>query len=176
MQTTQQKTRATHSHLNSTPQSKLLKIEREFKAPVDRLFDAFTTAEAIKVWWWPKNLYADRVDYDFREGGLYLINMKGLDKGGGGMVGQFEEIIENKRIVMSDRFADENGKPISAEEAKVEGVWPELIYITLEFSSNGENASQLNLSQQGVPNEMQKDCIQGWNESFDKLKKYLETT
>jgi hypothetical protein len=33
---------------------------------------------------------------------------------GGGMTGQFEELTENERIVMSDQFADENGRAISA--------------------------------------------------------------
>lgn len=155
-----------NAHLNSTPQSKLLEIKRKFNFPVERLFEAFATSEAIKVWWWPTGLHADHVDYDFSEGGHYFINMKGFDKGGGGMVGEFKEIVKNKRIVMSDRFADANGKLVSAKEAKMEGVWP----------ANGENASQLKLSQQGVPNEMQKDCIQGWNQSFDKLQRYLEIT
>lgn len=166
----------TSSHKNSTTQSQLLVIEREFNVPVEKLFDAFTNAEALKIWWWPKGLYADSIHINFREGGKYFINMKGFEKGGGGMTGQFEEIIENQRIVMTDQFADENGFPISAQEAQMEGVWPELIYITFDFEGLDEHKSRFTLSQEGIPNEMQKDCTQGWSESFDKLEKYLKVS
>jgi uncharacterized protein YndB with AHSA1/START domain len=162
------------SHKSSTTGSRLLQITREFKVPVETLFKAFTTAEAIKAWWWPKGLYADKVEYDFQEGGDYFINMKGYDQGGGGMAGHFENIIENKRIVMSDQFADEDGNVISAKEAKMPGTWPEWIFITLDFESLGDNSSRLNLSQEGIPNELQEECLQGWNESFDKLETYFE--
>lgn len=179
MQTTQDKNRQSGAHKNSTPQSRLLEIDREFDVPVSRLFEAFKTSEALKIWWWPKELYADRVDYDFREGGKYVINMKGNvpdEHQSGGMTGRIEEIAENKRIVMTDSFADENGRAISAKEANMPGDWPEMIYITFDFESVGEERSRLHLSQEGIPNEMQKDCMQGWNESFDKLENYLAGT
>lgn len=173
MQPTQEKTSQKQPHRNSTPQSNLIEMEREFNVPVNQLFKAFKTPDAIKSWWWPKGLYTDRVDLDFRKNGKYFINMKGYDQGGGGTTGEFEEIIENKLIVMSDQFADENGKAISAREAKMPGEWPQVLYATFEFEAINENTSRLRLSQEGVPNEMQKDCIQGWSEMFDKLENYL---
>jgi uncharacterized protein YndB with AHSA1/START domain len=174
MQTVQEKENTNTIHMNSTEQAKLLVIEREFNVPVNQLFDAFTNPKALKSWWWPQNLYSDHIEMDFREGGKFFINMKGFDEGGGGMVGSFEEIINNKRIVMSDQFADANGRAISSAEAKMPGIWPELIYITIDFDAIDENKSRFKLSQEGIPNELQKDCIQGWSESFDKLENYLK--
>ncbi len=175
MQISQEKQRQSPQHKLSSPQSKLLEIEREFRVPVDQLFEAFTNAEAIKSWWWPKGLHSDHTEIDFHEGGKYFINMKGYDQGGGGgMTGQFEEIVKNERIVMTDQFANEQGRPISAKEAKMPGEWPDMIYITIDFESLGDNKSRFKLYQQGIPNEMQKDCVQGWSESFDKLENYLE--
>ena len=161
------------SHKESTPESKLLVIEKKFNVPVSRLFETFTHSESLKAWWWPAGLYADVVKIDFREGGRYFINMKGYERGGGGMTGQYEEIIQNKRIVMTDQFADENGRAITAQQAEMPGAWPELVYITFEFESLTEKSSRFKLSQQGIPNDLQKDCYQGWSESFDKLDKYL---
>lgn len=160
---------------NTNPQAKLLEIERKFDVPVETLFKSFTSPEALKIWWWPKGMYADRIDYDFREGGEYFINMKGFDGGGGGMTGHFEEIVPNERIVMTDQFADENGRAISAAEANMPGIWTDLIYITFEFESLGDNSSCFHLSQNGIPNELQEECIQGWQESFNKLEKYLSS-
>ncbi len=167
MQTAQEN--KTQNYKQSTPNSKLLVIEREFDVPVEQLFAAFTTSGALMEWWWPEDLYADRIDMEFEEGGTYFINMKGGDQGGGGMTGEFEEIVENERIVMTDCFADEDGNAISAKEANM----PEKAYITFEFESVDDETSSFILSQQGIPNELQKDCIQGWNQSFDKLENYL---
>jgi uncharacterized protein YndB with AHSA1/START domain len=99
--------------------------------------------------------------------------MKGYAQGGGGMTGRFEEIIPDQRIVMTDQFSDAKGNPISAQEAKMQGVWPEKLFITLEFHSVDEDRSGFTLSQEGIPNEMYKDCVKGWSESFDKLEAYL---
>jgi uncharacterized protein YndB with AHSA1/START domain len=178
METSRDKETRLSAHEGSTPQTPLLRIEREFNAPVNQLFDAFTTSEALKAWWWPKGLYSDRIEIDFREGGRYFINMKGLERGaqgGGGMTGQFEQIAQNKRIAMTDEFADEDGNAISAEEAKMPGAWPEQIRIAFDFDSVDRNRSRFTLSQQGIPAELQKDCIQGWSESFDKLENYLHS-
>lgn len=174
MQSPQTKSTPSTHYKGSSPDSKLLEIVRNFDVPVEDLFKAFTTAEAVKVWWWPKDLYTDHVEIKFAEGGKYFFNMKGYEQGGGGMTGSFEEIIPNKRIVMTDHFADDKGNAISAKEAKMPGTWPEVIYITFDFASLGANASRFKLSQQGIPNELQKDCVQGWSQSFDKLEKYLE--
>ncbi len=176
MQTKQEKTDWAPTVAGSTPQPRVLEIRREFQVPVAHLFKAFTTAEALKAWWWPNGLHADRIDLDFREGGRYFISMKGQVQGkdaSGGMTGEFEEIVENERIVMTDSFADENGRAISAEEAGMSGQWPEQISITFEFEAAGKEASRFRLAQQGIPDEMQEDCVQGWSESFDKLEKYL---
>jgi uncharacterized protein YndB with AHSA1/START domain len=157
---------------DSHSQSKPVAIQRNFRAPVEHLFSAFKTSDAIKAWWWPKDLYADRVDMEFKEGGHYFINMKGEKSGGKGMAGEFEEIIENRRIVMSDHFADEQGKVLTAAEANMPG-WPETLMITLDFSATGRNSSQLSLTQEGIPAKMREDCVQGWSQMFDKLETHL---
>ncbi|MDG0816493.1 SRPBCC family protein [Bdellovibrio svalbardensis] len=174
MQTSTEKSTHSTVHKNSTSQSPLIEMEHSFNVPVDQLFKAFKTSDALKAWWWPKGLYADRVDIDFRKGGKYFINMKGSNQGGGdGMTGLFEEIIENERIVLTDQFADKNGRAISAQEAQMPGDWPELGYITFEFDSVDEKKSRILFTQEGIPAEMKKDCIQGWTEMFDKLEAYL---
>lgn len=175
MQPSQQRPQQTSPHRNSTPQSKLLTMERKFNVPVDQLYYAFTTPESLKEWWWPQGLYADKVEVDLREGGRLFINMKGNPNlGGGGMTGTFEEIETNKRIVITDNFANDKGQPITAKEANMPGEWPKQGFITFEFKALDDNTSRFNLYQEGVPNELQDDCIKGWTESFDKLDAYLK--
>ncbi|MGE3263070.1 MAG: SRPBCC domain-containing protein [Bacteriovoracia bacterium] len=176
MQVSQEKNGRPENHKNSTPAAPLLELEREFSVPVSRLFAAFKTPKEIKAWWWPNGLRTDLAELDFREGGRYFINMKGKvngTDGGGGMTGEFKEIIEDELIVMSDQFADENGRAISPQEAKMPGIWPEFVYITFDFTSLDENRSRVKLSQEGIPSELQKDCRQGWSEMFNKLENHL---
>jgi uncharacterized protein YndB with AHSA1/START domain len=175
MQTTNERENQSSLHMHSTPQAPLLEMERNFHVPVNQLFAAFSSTEALRSWWWPAGLFSDHIELDFKVGGEYFINMKGLeDAGGGGMTGHFEEIVENERIVMTDNFADENGVRISAAEAKMPGEWPEVGYITFEFAELDNGTSGFKLFQEGIPAEMHRDCIQGWSESFDKLRDYLE--
>ncbi|MGZ3690476.1 MAG: SRPBCC family protein [Pseudobdellovibrio sp.] len=151
-----------------------IEIRRQFAVSVKKLFQAFTSAEALKAWWWPKDLYADKVNLDFKIGGRYFINMQGSTKGGGaGMTGQFTEIIENRRIVMTDQFANEQGQAITAKEANMAGDWPATATIILEFDDLENDRSQLHLIQNGIPFDVQEDCVKGWEQSFDKLDKYL---
>lgn len=161
-------------HKESTPVSRLLVIDRQFEVPLETLFAAFSRGEALKEWWWPEGMYADHVEWDFRNGGRYFINMKGYEKGGNGMAGVIEEVVQNERIVMTDQFANEKGQPISGKEADMPGEWPERGYITFEFESRGDRSCGFKLSQEGVPNELQEECIQGWSQSFDKLERYLQ--
>jgi uncharacterized protein YndB with AHSA1/START domain len=172
MQSQQEKSTQASPRRDSRVDSKPVELKRTFSTSVELLFNAFKTSDAIKAWWWPKDLYTDRVDYEFTEGGHYFINMKGGKVGGGGMAGEFEEISENSRIVMSDHFADENGKEISPEEANMSD-WTEPVTITFDFRSNGAKSSELSLTQVGIPNKMHDDCLQGWSEMFDKLEKHL---
>ena len=172
--TTTSGNKSANQHKGSTPNSKLLTIPRRFNVPVEKLFEAFKTSDAIKAWWWPKDLYTDKVTWNFREGGDFFINMKWANKKGdeGGMGGSFVEIKPNELIVMTDYFADAQGNRITAAEAKQKGMWPETVYITFDFESRGET-SGFTMSQEGIPNELQAECTQGWSQSFDKLEKYL---
>ncbi|WP_413578158.1 SRPBCC family protein [Bdellovibrio sp. HCB290] len=176
MQTSQEKGRKRPIHNASTPQAPLLVIERQFDVPVSELFAAFADSDSLKEWWWPQQFFADEADIDFREGGRFFISMDGgTDTGNvGGMTGHYEEIIENVRIVMTDQFADKQGRPISPEEAGMPGDWSKMAFITFEFEKLGEKRSRFKLSHEGIPTKFQNDCIEGWMESFDKLEKYLK--
>lgn len=173
MQTNQEKKGQRSIQKRSMPQYQMLKVERQFDISVDQLFGAFKSERSLKMWWWPMGLFADSVDLDLRVGGRYYINMKGLNQMGGGMTGEFTEVIENERIVMTDHFADQNGRVVSAQAVNMPGVWPDVVYITFEFEKVDLTRSRLRLLQTGIPDEVQKDCVQGWNESFDKLENVL---
>lgn len=69
---------------------------------------------------------------------------------------------------MTDHFSDKYGNIITPEQAGMPGNWGKELLITLEFDEN-LGKTDLTLRHEGIPPDMQKDCIQGWQESFDKL-------
>ncbi|EKS39542.1 MAG TPA: glutathione S-transferase [Afipia sp.] len=54
-------------------------MEREFDAPPDVLFRAFTEAEALKTWYGPNGFTITVLAMDFRVGGLFRFTMHGPD-------------------------------------------------------------------------------------------------
>lgn len=76
-----------------------IRIER----PVDRVFQAWSTAKRLGAWFAPMAAQPPRVEMDFREGGSFRIEM---DLGPGGVhvtTGTFVRIVPNSRIQMTWR-------------------------------------------------------------------------
>src|SRR5215469_6412977 len=91
-------------------------ITREFNAPVEKVWAAWTEADHIKQWWGPADFTAPHIELDFRVGGKYLYAMHGpagteydIDMWN---TGTFQEIVPLKRIVYQDNFADERGNVV----------------------------------------------------------------
>jgi uncharacterized protein YndB with AHSA1/START domain len=56
-----------------------VKVKREFAAPIDKVWAAWTRAELLDQWWAPKPWQARTKVLDFREGGMWLYAMIGPD-------------------------------------------------------------------------------------------------
>ncbi|MCD6066962.1 MAG: Activator of Hsp90 ATPase 1 family protein [Bacteroidetes bacterium] len=88
---------------------KAINIIREFKAPVEEVWKAWTTSDALEQWWAPKPWKAQTEKMDFREGGCWLYCMVGPE-GEKSWVGfDYKNIDPNKRFTARDYFCDENG-------------------------------------------------------------------
>ena len=82
-----------------------LRLTRRFAAARERVFDAWTTPEALKRWWCPPGWRPERIEVDLRIGGAYSIAMSRV--GGGGTVtvrGQFVEVRPPERLVYTWRW------------------------------------------------------------------------
>lgn len=145
-------------------------IKRTFEIPVDTFWKAWTNAEILKKWWGPKNFTCPAYYIDFTIGGKYLAGMK--DKKDGRTIwstGNFIEIEPEQKLVMTDHFSDEKGKPVNAGEYGLPGKWPNYLVISLELKGD-DGKTEMTLKQGPMPVETADDCIIGWQESFDKLE------
>ena len=62
----------------TTPENELF-IAREFNAPREIVWKAWSDPEIIKKWWGPKTFSAPFIKNDFKIGGKYLYCMRGPD-------------------------------------------------------------------------------------------------
>ena len=88
-------------------------IKRDFNASLQRVWQAWTTAELLDRWWGPEPWRAETKAIDFREGGYWLYAMVGPE--GERHWGRLDyiEIKNEESFRAKDGFCDENGTPSS---------------------------------------------------------------
>ncbi len=83
-------------------------MERSFKAPAARVFDAWTTPEILKKWMGVVDRwYLDVCEIDLRVGGRYRYVWRSKDGGEMGMGGTFITIEPPHRLVTTDLFDED---------------------------------------------------------------------
>ncbi|MEO6611720.1 MAG: SRPBCC domain-containing protein [Chitinophagaceae bacterium] len=152
------------------PAGRQIVIERVFHLPLNKVWQAWTHPESFKRWWGPEDYTCPSSSMDFRTGGKYLHCMRSPGGEETWSTGIFKEIDPYKKLVFTDSFSDNKGNLIPASAMNMPGEWPLELLVIVHFRDQYPNTKIL-LQHEGIPSEMQPDCITGWNESFDKLEK-----
>src|SRR5437899_1385599 len=88
---------------------KQLTITREFAAPIELVWRAWTEPEMLDEWWAPKPWKTETVKMDFREGGTWLYYMKGPESEKHYCRADYTSITPLKNYQGLDAFCDEKG-------------------------------------------------------------------
>jgi uncharacterized protein YndB with AHSA1/START domain len=104
----------------STPSDREVLVERDFDAPRDLVFDAFTKPELVSRWLLGPDGWSMPVcEIDLRVGGAYRYVWRKDSTGAEmGMGGTFREVVRPERIVATERF-DEAWYPGEAVDTTV---------------------------------------------------------
>jgi uncharacterized protein YndB with AHSA1/START domain len=89
--------------------NKKIVVVREFDAPVDQVWKAWTESEFLDQWWAPKPWKAETKSMDFREGGIWLYCTAGPDGTRSWCRVDFKTIDPQNNFTARDCFCDENG-------------------------------------------------------------------
>lgn len=89
-------------------QNKKLRIRREFQAPLDLVWAAWTESELLDQWWAPKPYKAVTKSMNFTEGGRWHYCMEGPDGNKQWCLLDYEKIEPGKSFSGWDAFCDEN--------------------------------------------------------------------
>jgi uncharacterized protein YndB with AHSA1/START domain len=144
-------------------------VHRVFNLPARTVWRALTDADYVKKWWGPEGYTCPYSTMEARPGGKYLHCMRGTDGKEYWTTGIVKEFIPEKKLVVTDSFSDEKGNIKPASEYGMPGEWPRELLVTYELEE-ADGATKMHMVQEGVPPEMHDECVQGWNESFDKLE------
>lgn len=149
-------------------------ITRIFNAPPERVWQEWTNPDLYMCWWGPKDYYAPFAQFDLHVGGRYLSSMRGPDGKDVWSTGVYKEIIEPRRIVMSDSFADEKGNIVPATYYGMGNDFPDELEVEVTLEDIG-GQTRLTLEHCGLPTgAILEQAREGWNESLDKLSECLQ--
>ena len=136
-------------------------LHRVLKATPEKVYRAFTEANALAGWLPPYGFLCVVHEMAARVGGSYKMSFINFSTGNGhSFGGKFLEIKSNEFLKYTDKFDDPNlpGEMITS-------VWLTKVSVGTELKVVQENIPS------AIPLEM---CYLGWQESLEKLAKLVE--
>src|SRR5580765_4824815 len=88
----------------TTPSDREIKLVREFDAPRDLLFDAFSSCQHVQAWWGQAGSTMPVCELDFREGGKWRFVEREADGSEWAFRGEYREIARPERLVQTFEF------------------------------------------------------------------------
>jgi uncharacterized protein YndB with AHSA1/START domain len=141
--------------------SSTVSLHRVLKAPVSRVFRAFSTPEAKATWLPPFGYICQVQAFDFKVGGAYRMSFTNFtNQEKHSWTGTFTVITPNELLVYKDRFDDPN--------------LPGEMTVTVTFREVS-TGTELAIRQEGIPTAIPAElCYLGWQESLVKLAQLVE--
>ena len=141
--------------------SNKLKVHRIFSTNPEKVYKAFTDADAMASWMPPYGFVCKVLSMDLKVGGKYKMSFTNFTSGSSHTFGgEYLEIIPNQCLKYTDRFDDPN--------------LPGEIVTTIELRKV-ICGTELFATQEGIPEAIPiAMCYLGWQESLDKLKRLVE--
>ncbi len=136
-------------------------LHRILSASPEKVFKAFSDADAMASWFPPYGFVCKVHSFDFKVGGNYKMSFTNFGTGNShSFGGEYLEIIPNALLKFSDRFDDPNlpGQITTTVTLREVIVGTELVVV-----------------QEGIPDAIPVEmCYLGWQECLDKLKRLVE--
>ena len=138
-----------------------VRFHRVLKAPAERIYRAFLTAEAMAKWIPPNGFTCSVHHMDAKVGGTFRASFTNFTtQQSHSFGGEYLELVPNELIRYTDKFDDPN---LPGEMS---------VTVSLKTVSCG---TELNIVQEGIPDVIPVEmCYLGWQESLVLLAKLVE--
>lgn len=136
-------------------------LHRVLIASPEKIFKAFTDADAMASWLPPYGFVCKVHSMDVQIGGKYKMSFTNFGTGNShSFGGEYLEIIPNELLKYTDEFDDPN----------LPGQMTTTIILRQVLCG-----TEITATQEGIPGAIPIEmCYLGWQESFEKLKKLVE--
>ena len=139
----------------------VLRLKRVIAAPCERVFAAWTTPDAIKLWFGPKDCRVLEAEVDLRIGGGFCFSLSTQRFGEIKVRGQYREVTPPTKLAYTWRW---EGNPELAAGTSL---------VTVQFIPAGA-ATEIHLTHEQLPSIEARDHHgHGWSGTLDKLERYL---
>jgi len=156
------------------PARRKVSIERTFNAPIEEVWELWTTKDGIESWWGPDGFEVKVRKLDFRPGGELLYDMTAIapdqiefmKKAGMSLTTpsfvSYTEVVPRKRFAFT-QLAD-----------FIPGVKPYKVAMRVEFDTSAKGVRML-LTLDAMHDEYwTKMAVMGWENELDRLEKLLK--
>jgi uncharacterized protein YndB with AHSA1/START domain len=141
-------------------EERTLRMERAFQAPIEAVFEAWTSEEVLRRWWHTEDGYeTSEAAVDLRVGGTVRVVMRdpkeGVEYGGGGT---YTEVDPPNRLAFTWTWDDE----------------PRQTLIEIDFSEH-DGVTTVRFTHSGLwDEEAVRSHEDGWTKLFDRLERTME--
>jgi uncharacterized protein YndB with AHSA1/START domain len=94
--------------------AKKIHVVREFAAPIEKVWKAFTDPDVLEKWIAPKPWTAETKIWDFTVGGIWLYAMVGTEGQKRWVYAKFTAIENGSAFSSTGMFCDDDGNPVTA--------------------------------------------------------------
>jgi uncharacterized protein YndB with AHSA1/START domain len=146
-----------------------VKIQREFDAPIDDVWNMWTDPELFKQWYGPMGMTVPVAEMDVEVGGIRKVcmEMKSPERTMTmWTTGIFKEVSHPSRLVYTESMCDEDGTIISPQSMGMPEGHPDITEVIVELIE-ADGRTTMTMVHVGVPEGSAGGG--GWNQAFDKL-------
>ncbi|MGH7233719.1 MAG: SRPBCC family protein [Nitrospiraceae bacterium] len=148
----------------TSPSDTTLRLTRTFAAPREKVFQAWTDAEALKRWFAPADDFSTPlVEVDLRVGGKYRIQMKAPDGAVHTVAGVYREITPPEKLVFTWDWEGDKSCGGLALDQNTE--------VTVEFLDRGRETEIVLTHVYFTSAEQRDKHSHGWTGCLDRLQK-----
>jgi Uncharacterized conserved protein len=136
-----------------------LTLTREYAAPPERIWRAWTDAKALKQWWSPPGESVSVAELDVRAGGRFRICFGGADGNAHECAGTYKEVVRAGKLVFTWTW------PRTTPERES--------LVTILFKAKGRGTELVFRHERFFDEKVRDDHKRGWSKLLEGLELYL---
>jgi len=151
-----------------------LEVTREFEAPVEAVWNAWSDSEAVKAWWGPQGFTVPVAQMDFREGGTSLVCMRPPQGPDLCNSWTYSRIVPHERIAFDLDFVDAEGKSVDPAAIGLPPDIPDVVPHVITFEATAAGSTRMSVLEKGYGSAQTVEMSRmGLEQVLDKMAVYL---